>query len=141
MNCTFFGHRDAPSFIKPKLKEAILKLLDAGVEHFYVGNNGSFDLLVQVSLSEIAKEIPHIKYSIVLSYIDELAISENQEATIFPEGQELAYPKFAISKRNEWLLDNSYYVIAYAKNTCSNTHKIIERAKRKGLIVINLAEE
>ena len=34
MNCTFFGHRDAPSNIKPNLERAILSLSDKGVKHF-----------------------------------------------------------------------------------------------------------
>lgn len=47
MKCAFFGHRDAPSSIKPRLGEAIFNLISNGVDEFYVGNNGNFDLIVQ----------------------------------------------------------------------------------------------
>lgn len=140
MNCTFFGHRDAPSTIKPRLKETIMQLLNEGIKHFYVGNNGSFDLLAQESLAELANDGLDIKYNIVLSYINELAMSGNQQATIFPEGQELAIPKFAISKRNEWLLNNSSVVIAYVRYSVSNSYKYIEKARKNGLAVVNLAK-
>ena len=141
MNCTFFGHRDAPSSIKARLKESILYLQKQGVECFYVGNNGGFDALVQTALLELSLEKNNIKYFIVTSFLGEFAMSGEQERTIFPEGQELTFPRFAISKRNEWLLNNSSHVIAYVKNSCSNSYKFVERAKRKGLSVINLAEE
>ena len=140
MNCTFFGHRDAPSNIKPNLERTILSLSDKGVKHFYVGNNGDFDFLVQMTLNKLANQNPNVKYSIVLSHISEIAINGEQGKTIFPEGQELALPKFAVSKRNEWLLKNSSVVIAYVKNRSSNSYRIIEKAKRKGLKIINLAE-
>ena len=141
MNCTFLGHRDTTSRIKSRLKESILYLQRQGVECFYVGNNGSFDALVQNVLLELSLKEKSIKYFIVTSFLGEIAMSGEQERTIFPEGQELACPKFAISKRNEWLLNNSSYVIAYVKRSRSNSCKFVERAKRKGLSVINLAEE
>lgn len=140
MNCVFFGHRDAPSDIKPMLKETIIQLLDKGINHFYIGNNGGFDLLVQETLSELANDGFHINYSIVLSYINEQSIGGNQQATILPEGQEFAIPKFAISKRNEWLLNNSSAVIAYARYSSSNSYRYVEKARKNGLTVINLAE-
>lgn len=44
MNCTFFGHADAPSEVKNKLREEVVKLIEnRGVDRFYVGNHGSFD--------------------------------------------------------------------------------------------------
>ena len=57
MVCTFFGHKDAPDSIKNELKSAINHLVNLyGVRMFYVGNNGSFDSLVQRTLIEIQKE-------------------------------------------------------------------------------------
>ena len=36
--CTFFGHRDCPSSIKPKLREALIDLIENHtVDMFYVG--------------------------------------------------------------------------------------------------------
>ena len=140
MNCTFFGHRDAPSNIKSNLEREIMSLSNKGVKHFYVGNNGNFDFLVQTTLNKLANQNPNVKYSIVLSHISETALNGEQEKTVFPEGQELALPKFAVSKRNEWLLKNSSVVIAYVINHSSNSYRIIEKARRKGLKIINLAE-
>ncbi len=138
MNCTFFGHHDAPEHIKPKLKETILNIFDRGVSSFYVGNNGRFDFLVQEALNELNKSYS-IKYSIILSYLNEKAIIGNQENTLYPEELEGVYQRFAISKRNEWLLKKSSIIIAYVQNSFSNAYKWIEKARKKGLIIINLA--
>ena len=137
MNCTFFGHRDAPNHIKSALKDAILKCINAGVTQFYVGNNGNFDFLAQCLLRQMSKE-HSIKYSIALSYINEKAIAGDQEATIFPEGLELVPPRFAISKRNDWLLSCCSVVIAYSSHKPSNSQKWIEKAQKRGLNVIML---
>ena len=139
MNCTFFGHRNAPDKIKGQLKETILSLWESGIEHFYVGNNGGFDFLVQIVLREISLE-RDIKYSIVLSHIDEVALGAEQQKTIFCEGMERALPRFAISKRNEWLIKHSSVVVAYVADPFSNSSAWIERARKRGLTVINLAK-
>ena len=45
---TFFGHRDSPETIKPKIRAAVIDLIENhGVTMFYVGNQGNFDRLVR----------------------------------------------------------------------------------------------
>ena len=142
MNCTFFGNKDTPSRVKNDLKDTIKRLInEKGVVRFYVGNNGNFDLFVQNVLSDLKKERIDIDYAIVLSSIREIAIDGDQEATIFPEELETVPPRFAISRRNDWMIKNSDYLIAYAKHPFSNSRKWVERATKKGLKIINLAEE
>ncbi|MBO5092332.1 MAG: hypothetical protein J6C61_07615 [Clostridia bacterium] len=138
MICTFFGHRDAPSKIKPQLKSEILHAISMGVNEFYVGNNGGFDLLVQATLYELLNEGYNFKYNIVLSYVGERAMAGQQEFTIFPCGQESCLPKFAVAKRNKWLIQKSNIVIAYLRYKGTNTGKIVEMAKRRGLCIINV---
>ena len=105
MVCTFFGHKDVSGSIKNALKDAIITLIEKeGVKTFYVGNNGRFDFLVQKVLQEIVTLQTNIQYNIILSSVDEKAIGNNQDATIFPEGLEKTLPKFAVFKRNEWLI-------------------------------------
>ena len=57
--CTFFGHRDCPSSIKPNLKQALIHLIDAqSVDTFYVGNHGAFDAMVRSTLAELMQDYP-----------------------------------------------------------------------------------
>jgi len=139
MICTFFGHRDAPDSISSALKEKIIEMITTiGIKDFYVGNNGNFDFLVQKLLKEISRSYPCISFSIVLSRPYEQAISGIQDKTIFPEGLEFSIPRFAISKRNEWLITHSTHLIAYLTNNCTNCFKWVNKAKSKGLDVVKL---
>ena len=141
MNCVFFGHSNTSAELNGKLKDVIVVLMNEGVERFYVGNNGNFDCLAQRALCEIEKEGYNVKWEVVISYIGEAPLCDMANKTLFPSGQEKALPRFAISKRNEWLLKNADVMIVYLKNKMSNTYKYVKRAEKKDIRIINLAEE
>lgn len=65
--CTFFGHRDAPPEIKASLRQILSDLIERqGVKQFYVGNQGSFDVMARTLLAEF--ELTHgIHYEVVLA--------------------------------------------------------------------------
>ena len=114
-------------------------MIAGGARTFLVGNNGSFDYLVQEALSNISNT-RNIKVSIVLSQINERAISGYQDLTVFP--QELAgVPKrFAISKRNDYMLKRADFVIAYVENSISCSAKWLKKAEKAKKKIINLAK-
>lgn len=140
MVCTFFGHKDAQPQIIDILKAEIYKLIENNVRLFLVGNNGNYDFMVQNLLCEVCTTIPYINYKIILSRIDERAISGNQDKTFFPEGFEKFPPRFVISKRNEWLIKNSSFAIVYAKYKYSNSYKLLMKSIKNGLMVTNIAD-
>ena len=44
--CTFFGHRNYPELIKPKLRATLIDLItNYEVDTFYVGHQGQFDTM------------------------------------------------------------------------------------------------
>ena len=68
--CTFFGHRDCPETIKPKLREVLIDLItNHGVDMFYVGHQGQFDAYVRSELKRLKQEYPQINYAVVLAYM------------------------------------------------------------------------
>ena len=92
--------------------------------------------MVQRAFLSVSKEY-HISYVIVLSRPNESALSGDQLNTVFPAEIEGVPPRFAISKRNDFLLKNADIVVCYAHNKFSNSYKLVEKAKRKGIRVIN----
>lgn len=45
--CTFFGHRDCPDSLRPRLRKILVELIEQRrVDLFYVGNQGGFDQMV-----------------------------------------------------------------------------------------------
>lgn len=141
MICTFFGHRDTQNVIREPLKTEILKLISCRVREFYVGNNGNFDLIVQNVLFELLQSKFDIKVSIVLSSIAEKAISGYQELTVFPEELSSVFKKFAINKRNEYMIKKATHVIAYVSDVATCSAKWLSIAKKANKKIINLCEK
>ena len=101
--CTFFGHRDCPETIRPRLRAVVVKLIEQhGVDRFYVGRQGTFDAMAHSVLRELAEFYPHISYAVVLERLPwpKNPASWDFSDTIFPEGLETVPPRFAISRRN-----------------------------------------
>ncbi len=139
--CTFFGHRECPSEIKPILYRTVERLiLDQGVDLFYVGNQGGFDACVRSTLRDLAKKYPHIRYAVVLACMPGLVCEyEDSSDTMLPEGIEAVHPKFAVSWRNHWMLRASDFTVTYITHTWGGAYKFAEKAKKQGKTVINLA--
>ncbi len=139
--CTFFGHRECPEVVRPLLRELLVRLItDHGVDTFYVGNQGQFDAHVRAVLRELTKEYPHIRYAVVLAYMPG-AVRDGADFsdTMLPEGIEAVHPRFAISWRNNWMLRQSGFVVTHITHTWGGAYKFVEKAKKQGKTVINLA--
>lgn len=60
--------------------------------------------------------------------------------TVFPEGLESVPPKYAIARRNRWMLDISDYVVTYVTHRGGGAAQFMLLAQKKGKTVINLAD-
>jgi uncharacterized phage-like protein YoqJ len=140
--CTFFGHRDCPEAIRPKLRETLIELIEHdGVDLFYVGNQGAFDAVVRSVLRELTPKYPHISYSVVLAYMPTKRNEyDDYSDTMLPEGIETVPKRFAISWRNKWMLRQSDYVVTYITHSWGGAAQFAELAERKGRKVINIAD-
>ena len=125
--CTFFGHRDCPETIKPKIREAIIDLIENhGVTMFYVGNQGNFDRMVRSALKEVITAYPGIGYAVVLAYMPSAKVanlSEDFSDTMLPEGIEKVPKRFAIPWRNRWMIEHADYVVTYVTRSCGGSAK------------------
>lgn len=138
--CTFFGHRDCPDSLKARLQSVVIDLItNHDVDMFYVGNQGGFDRLVRGVLREITQECPRAQYAVVLAYMpSERPVLGDTSDTLLPEGIELVHPRYAISWRNNWMLQQSDFVIAYVAHSWGGAARYMQKAIRSGKIVINL---
>lgn len=138
--CTFFGHRDCYSLDAKVLQDAIVELIERGVDTFYVGNQGQFDGLVLRCLKDLRKTYPHISFAVVLAYLP----TEKQEhdpyfdCSIYPEGQECGPAKFAIERRNRWMIAQAEFCLCYIDHTWGGAYKFAKQAKREDLKIVNL---
>ena len=105
--CTFFGHRECPTDIRPKLRE-------------------------------LSEDYPHIRYAVVLERFPEKCGVDCSD-TILPEGIEEAPRRFAVDRRNQWMLRQSDMVVCYVTHSWGGAAKYAETAKRQKKSVFNLA--
>ena len=139
--CTFFGHRDCIGLSKQRLEEAIQDLiLNHGVDLFYVGNEGQFDALVHWVLFAMKKKYPHIRYAVVLAYMPKNISGEDYSDTMLLEGVEAVHPKYAITWRNRWMLQQADYVITYVTHSWGGAARFEEEARIQGKKILNLVQ-
>lgn len=136
MTVTFFGHRDAPIALRAELITVIKRLIEhEGADSFFVGDKGNFDIMAANVLCELKALYPHIRYEVVLSY---LRPQKNEHPTLYPEGIEKVPLRFAIVKRNEWMVEHSDVIVAYVKCSYGGASNSVRYAERKNKRIINL---
>lgn len=142
--CTFFGHRDCPSSIRPRLRETLVDLIENHtVDMFYVGRQGAFDAMVRSVLMELILEYPHIRYAVVLERIPgkrNESDPRDYSDTMLPEGIETIHTRFAIPWRNKWMINHSDYVVTYITHSWGGAAQFGKTAEKRRLRIINLTK-
>ena len=135
MTVTFIGHSNTPDEIQESLEKILIDLIETdNAIQFYVGNHGNFDLIVKNTLYKLKNIYPHISFSVVLAYKS----ANRANYTLFPEILENTHPKYAIIKRNQWMIEQSDTVITYVKNPNGRSVRFKEYAEKKGKRIVNL---
>ena len=139
--CTFFGHRDCPDTVKPRLRQVLIDLIENhNVDIFYVGNQGRFDAIVRSELRDLQREYPQINYAVVLAYMPGKQTEyDDYSDTMLPEGTESVHPRYAISWRNSWMLKQSDYVITYITHTYGGAYQFAAKAKNNKKTIISMS--
>ena len=147
MIITFCGHSNClfSDEEKEKLKQLLIKEIRKNPTcKFYLGGYGDFDSLCLRTLRELKNDFPDIELLFITPYLDknysklELA-KYYYDDVIFPPIENVPR-KFAILKRNEWMVDSADLVIAYVKYSWGGAAKTVEYAKRKKVPIINIAQ-
>ena len=138
--CTFLGHSECYDLDMAVLRNTIVELIEQGVCEFVVGNHGQFDAMVFSCLQNLSKAYPEISYSVALAYMpthkEDYDIYHGH--SFYPEGLEVGPAKFAIERRNCYLIETSHICLCYVNHTFGGAYKFARMAKRHGLQIINL---
>lgn len=113
----------------------------------YVGGYGDYDEICARACRELKSERGGIEVVYVTPYISpdaQVRIRKMQndgmiDTSVYPP-LECVPPRFAILKRNEWMMKNADLVIAYVKREYGGAYKALCVARRLKKPVINLAE-
>ena len=137
MVVTFCGH----STVHPRepvetwLRETVAALIARGADKFYLGGYGAFDLMAASVVWELKKGRPDIASVLVLPYLDRKVCADNYDYTTYPP-LETVPKRFAISKRNEWMIQNSDVAVAYVTHDWGGAAATLKFAERKGKGII-----
>lgn len=144
-SCFLFGHADCPDSIMPKLEEAIENYYsNFGINSFYVGNRGRFDSLAATAVKRAKQRHTDIQLYLLLAYHPaERAVDlwDGFNGSYYPPLENVPR-QYAIIRANQYLVDNSDYIICYVKHI-GNTRNLLEyaqRRKKEGARIENLAE-
>ena len=147
MTITFCGHSNFlfDNTVKEKLRELLLQEIRKNPAcKFYLGGYGDFDSLCLNILKEMKADFPTIELLFITPYLNN-NYSTLETAKLYYDG--IIYPplenvprRFCISKRNEWMVDEADFVIAFVKYSWGGAAKTLEYAKRKKVEFFNLAE-
>lgn len=105
---------------------------------FYCGGYGQFSQIASDAIDLFRKRYPERKSKklFITPYLSPSYLKTNEYMKEFYD--EIVYPplenvphKFAISRRNQWMIDNCDTLFAYMENPCGNTRKCVEYAFRK----------
>lgn len=150
MIITFIGHSTICN--RKKLFDLVMNTLSEKMEQdevlFYCGGYGDFDNLCVKVCNIIKKNKTNCKVIFVTPYITEsyqkkmeLLVADGQyDLSVYPPLENVPL-KFAISKRNEWMVNEADLIIAYVKYTFGGAYKSLEYARRKNKQIINIADK
>ena len=150
MIITFVGH--GTLHITEELTNNIYSTIKNNIKNqeritFYCGGYGDFDNHWSSICRKIKAEYPSCEVVFVTPYITPaqqekmkyLVDAKLYDSTIYPPIDN-ALPRFAITKRNEWMVTEADLIIAYVSHTYGGAYKTLEFARRKKKTIINLAE-
>ena len=144
MIVSFCGHSDFCESvdIKKKLLSIFCKHLNGKQIDFYLGGYGAFDLYVAKVCKEYQNINRNVKIYFVTPYMSAEYLKKKNnslyDGIVVPDNVENYIPKFAIEKRNKWVVEKSDFIIAYVKYSWGGAYKTLNYAKIKNKKYVNL---
>lgn len=147
--CCFAGHSDIwDSSLAEKIKSVVEDLiLNHNVREFWVGNYGNFDGSAASVIRELQKTYTDVKLDLVIPYLTK-SINEYKELyykkcdnILIADIPENTPKRFHITKANEYMVNNSDFLICYIQRSWGGAITTYKYAKRKNLQIFNIAEQ
>ncbi len=132
MIVTFCGHRDVfdPEAVGVWLNETVEELICEGADCFYLGGYGQFDTLAAAVVHKQKEWYPQIRSVLVLPYLDRHFDASDYDETVYPPLESVP-KRYAVSRRNEYMIDRSDVVIAFVTHSFGGAYKALCYAQRR----------
>lgn len=140
MNIAFCGHKDfaAANDIEAKIIEILLMYARKEREVCcFNGGYGAFDLFAANCVDKAKKSAGNIKNCLVVPYLSKKWEVKGYDEIIYPPIESVP-PRWAICRRNEWMVDNSSVLICFVSCGFGGASRTLRYAKNRGKTIINL---
>lgn len=141
MIVTFCGHgkEEYGKEIQKKLYETIEALIKYGADEFLLGGYGNFDLMAAQVVRTLKEKYPHIKSVLVVPCIYRGFDANLYDCSEYPPIENVP-KRFAILKRNEWMVRKADVLVAYVSHEWGGAAKTFKYAVRRNKYIVNLFE-
>ena len=140
MIVTFCGHGNILSGkdeIRKKVAEEVENLIKNGAKEFLLGGYGDFDHMCAGVVKELKAKYPHIKSVLVTAYLNSYFDKWLYDETEYPPIEKIP-KRYAIIKRNEYMVDKSDIVVCYVKYDSGGAATTLKYALKNNKTTINL---
>ena len=137
MIVTFCGHSQVARTeeVQSWLRDVLELLTGEGADRFYLGGYGEFDRLAARLLREAKKSRPQLETTLVLPYLDSTLDRSGYDNTLYPPLENVPR-RFAIAKRNQWMMGQADVVVAYVVHSWGGAAQTLRCAQRQKKRVI-----
>lgn len=152
--CCFTGHRNLIHEEKLKvavrLREIIEEQIKAGIVFYGAGGARGFDTLAAQTVLKMKKEYPQLRLILVLPCEDQTRGWRSEDIAVYEDIMRRSdkvvyvsreYTPDCMHKRNRHLVDHSGTCICYLTRSSGGTAYTVDYARRKGLHIINIAND
>ena len=136
MTITFCGHSkiNRTEDFSKWLDMILPSLIEGGAATFYLGGYGVFDGLAASALKKQKETYPHIELILVLPYLNQDIDTSRYDSTTYPPLEKVPL-RYAIVKRNEWMVCESDVVISGVTHSWGGAARTLEFAPRKKKVI------
>lgn len=143
MIITFCGHSD---FIwtkeyEEKIFELFDKIIGNSAAELYFGGYGGFDSFV----FECGRKYKQTHPCITLVFITPYILNNTEKVSVYDSviypSLENVPPRYAISRRNQWMAEKADFVIAYVTHSWGGAYQTYKHAMRKCKRIFNIAKD
>ena len=136
MTITFCGHRQVNDQNKLSnwLDMILPALIEGGATTFYLGGYGDLDRLAAAAVKRQKTAYPHIESVLVLPYLNRKFDTTSYDSTTYPPLEKVP-PRYAIVKRNQWMVSESDVVISGVIHSWGGAAKTLDFARSKEKVI------
>ena len=140
MIVTFCGHRlvEEEPLVRRWLEATVTELIQKEADEFYLGGYGGFDRMALSVVNHAKEEHPCLRSVLVLPYLDRKTAAEEYDHTIYPPLENVP-KRFAILKRNRWMVDKADVIVAYVIHEWGGAAATLRYAESRGKPVVRFS--